>query len=366
MIARILATLSAVAMAACFTFSAPATTAATGTTSADATAMNMWYGGPLPHSRGGVTQWPTQGTSGAQTSTIATTDQSTGIVLIDTEVDFGTAQAAGTGMVIGADGIVVTNHHVVASSTSVTVTVPVTGQTYTADVLGYDATTDVAVLQLEGASDLTTITTDASQVAVSDSITAVGNAQGGGRLIAAPGQITAVGQDITVTEDDGSTAALTDLIAMSAALVPGDSGGAVLNSHGDVVAMNVAGSTGGRSTVGYAIPIDAVMTVADHVLAGTVTDTVALGRTAAIGVQVSTHAQGVNIVGVISGGPADEAGITPGSVITSIGSTTLASVADLTTILASHQPGDRVEVAWTDRGGATHDAWVTLTQAPLA
>ena len=318
------------------------------------------------------------------------------MVLVDTEVDFGTARAAGTGLVIGSDGIVVTNHHVVAGSTAVTVTDPATGRTYAAEVLGYDATTDVAVLQLGGASGLATITADTNPVTVGQSVTAIGNAQGGGQLVSSTGQITATSQDITVTEDDGTPADLTDLIAITASLVPGDSGGALLDADSEVVGMNVAGSASSQfsmdcpasgasqwrcaqSAVGYAIPISSVLQVAEKVLAGTATDTVSLGRTAAIGVQVSTQATGswrqgtgadpqggVSIVGVISGGPADLAGITRGSTLTSVDGHSLSNVADLSTILASHRPGDHVGVSWTDSSGASHTATLTLTQAPLA
>ena len=326
-----------------------------------------WQGG----SAGGWANTPSTSSSTAPRDT-------SGLVLINTVVDFGTAQAAGTGMVIDSDGIVVTNHHVVAGSTDVTVTDPATDQTYTAEVLGYDATTDVAVLQLNGASDMATVTADTDPVAVGQTITAVGNAGGGGELVSSTGQVTATSQNITVTGDDGTSAALTDLIVVNASMVPGDSGGALLDSDSEVVGMNVAGSTDTRVSSAYAIPISSVLEVADAVLAGTPTDTVSLGRTAAIGVQVSmqttrtgvggrTGSQtGVTIVGVIAGGPADLAGMTGGSTITSIDGQSIVSSADLSSILSAHQSGDRVSVTWTDIAGASHTATLVLTQAPLA
>jgi S1-C subfamily serine protease len=401
MIAKVLVGLGAMAMAVGLGFSS-AGVAPLGQdashTSTSASQLRVWYG-QLPPTLGGSAQQgasqqgsgqsgtgqqsrrggyqqapsggqfgqqPSSGTSGTASTAAATTDQATGLVLINTEVDFGSAMAAGTGMVIDSDGIVVTNHHVVAGSTTVSVTVPSTNQTYDADVLGYDAVTDVAVLQLEGASNLTTVTADTSAVAVGDTITAVGNAEGGGQLIAAPGTITATGQDITVTEDDGSTAPLSNLIAVSAALVPGDSGGALLDKDGEVVGMNVAGSTNSRNSEGFAIPITDVQQVANSVLNGIETDNVILGRTAALGVEVSNQTTTVSIVGVISGGPAQTAGITAGSTITAIDGTQVAGVNDLTAVLSSHKPGDRVSVTWTDSSGSGHQANITLTQAPLA
>lgn len=319
-------------------------------------ASDPWRGGSM----GGSAVTPS-----ATPSSTASGDDATGLVLINTEVDFGAAQAAGTGMVIDEDGVVVTNHHVVAGSTSVTVTDPATAQTYTAEVLGYDATTDVAVLTLDGADSLATITTDTDPVDVGQTITAVGNAGGVGRLISSTGRVTATGQNITVTEDDGGQAALTNLIAVSASLVPGDSGGALLDTDSEVVGMNVAGSSDVRASMGYAIPISSVLHVAGAVLAGAETDTVALGRTAALGVQVSTQAEGVYVVGVVPGGPADQGGITPGSTLTSLDGAPLSALADLTQILAAHKPSDRVEVSWTDATGAARTATLELTQAPL-
>ena len=365
--------LIATVVAALFAFSVPAEPDSPAT---EVTSLSAWS--PTLY-------WPGQsgsaGRSAGSPSAPASSSAASGLVLITTEVDFGTAEAAGTGLVIDSDGIVVTNHHVVAGSTSVSVTDPATDRTYSAEVLGYDATTDVAVLQLDGATGLTTITADTNPVAVGQAITAIGNAQGGGQLVSSTGQVTATGQDITVTEDDGTSVDLTDLIGVNASLVPGDSGGALLDSDSEVVGMNVAGSVGGQASgcaahrtpqsqcsgsVGYAIPISTVLEVADTVLAGMVTDTVSLGRTAAIGVQVSTQTTEAYIVGIVDGGPASQAGITRGSTITSIDAQTVASLTDLSSILSSHGPGDRVSVTWTDSSGASHTATLTLTQAPLA
>ena len=306
-----------------------------------------------------------QGTSTPSTSP-ASADQSSGVVLIDTTVSFGMASAAGTGMVIDSSGVVVTNHHVVAGSTAVDVTVPATGQTYPAEVVGYDATADVAVLRLDCACDLPTVVTNTGQVSVGDTVTTVGNAQGGGQLVSSTGQISDTSEDITVTGDDGSQSDLADLIEVTANLVPGDSGGALLNASGEVVGMNVAGSSSTRVSQGYAIPITTVLDIAANVLAGNVTDTIAYGRTAALGVQVSTRSEGVLILGVIGDGPAYQAGITAGSTLTSLDGLPLASLDDLSKALADRRPGERAEVGWTDREGTAHSATVVLAEGPLA
>ena len=378
----IFTSLIATVVAALFAFSA---SAVLGSPAVEATVLSA--SSPTLH-WGGFNPWQSgsAGRSAGSPSAPASSSAASGVVLITTEVDFGTAEAAGTGLVIDSDGIVVTNHHVVAGSTSVSVTDPATNRTYSAEVLGYDATADVAVLQLDGATGLTTITADTNPVAVGQAITAIGNAQGGGQLVSSTGQITATGQDITVTEDDGTSADLTNLIGVNASLVPGDSGGALLDSDSEVVGMNVAGSVGAQTvgcaahrtssfadlqaqcsgSIGYAIPISTVLDIANTVLAGTATDTVSLGRTAAIGVQVSTQTTGAYVVGVIDGGPASQAGITRGSTITSIDGQAIESLTDLSKILSAHGPGDQVSVTWTDSSGTSHTATLTLTQAPLA
>ncbi len=306
------------------------------------------------------------GTSDVPEATPATDEQSDGLVLITVDLAWGSGEATGTGMVIDSDGIVLTNHHVVQGSTEVEVTIPSTQQTYTADVVGYDDITDVAVLRLEGASGLETITASTGTVSVGDSITAVGNSGGNGQLMAAAGEVTGLDVDIKVSNEDGTLSPLEDLIEVVADVEPGVSGGALLNGSGQVVGMNVAGSDEAFGTAGYAIPMSDVMEVTQSVLSGNPTDTVTLGRTAGLGVMISDRRMSVQVVEVISGGPAEAAGITAGSTLTAIGSTAIATQQDLAGVLNSLRPDDQVEVSWTDSAGVTHQATVTLTEAPLA
>ncbi|MEN0069667.1 MAG: trypsin-like peptidase domain-containing protein [Propionicimonas sp.] len=302
-------------------------------------------------------------TSSSATATLASARESTGVVLIDTIVDYGTGEAAGTGLVLSSDGIVVTNHHVVEGSTQVEVTDPATGTSYVADVVGYEPDTDVAVLKLEDASGLATVETDTT-VATDDEVTAVGNSNGGGVLTAAAGEVTDTGADITVSDDNGGTEQLTDLIEVDATVVPGDSGGALLDDDGEVVGMNVAASSTG--TTGYAIPIATVLDLADQILAGDASGAVTLGYGPALGLQLAQADGGLLVAGVVGGSAADDAGITPGSVLTDLDGTALDGYQALAALLAKHQPGDRVEVTWLDADGASHTATATLGRAPLA
>lgn len=296
----------------------------------------------------------------------ATEAESTGVVLINTTVGYGTGQGAGTGLTITGDGIVVTNHHVVEGATSITVTDPSTGETYAATVLGYDDVHDVAVLQLEDASGLSTVATDQDAATQGEEVTAVGNAEGQGSLSAADGTVTDPSTAITVNNEDGTTAELSDLIQTDADVVSGDSGGALLDEDGEVIGMNVAATSGSAEISGYAIPIDTVLDIAAQILAGEESGDVEIGGSAAaLGVQVDTT-RSTLVVGVVEDGAAEAAGVTEGSTITAVDGTAVASIDDITSVLGDHEPGDEVAVSWTDAAGQAHTATVTLGEGPVA
>jgi S1-C subfamily serine protease len=127
------------------------------------------------------------GSGSSGTTGSATEAQQAGVVDINTVLDYGTAKAAGTGIILSSDGEILTNNHVIDSSTSISVTVVSTGKTYTASVVGTDPTADVAVIKLQGASGLTTANLgDSSTVKVGDAVTAVGNAGGTGGTPSSP------------------------------------------------------------------------------------------------------------------------------------------------------------------------------------
>lgn len=296
----------------------------------------------------------------------ATEAESTGVVLVDTTVGYGTAKGAGTGLTITGDGIVVTNHHVVEGATSITVTDPSTGETYAATVLGYDDVHDVAVLQLEDASGLSTVATDRDAATQGEEVTSVGNAEGQGSLSAADGTVTDPSTAITVNNEDGTASDLTDLIQTDADVVSGDSGGALLDEDGEVIGMNVAATSGSAEISGYAIPIDTVLDIAAQILAGEESGDVEIGGSAAaLGVQVDTT-RSTLVVGVVEDGAAEAGGISEGSTITSVGGTAVASIDDITSVLGGHEPGDEISVSWTDAAGEAHSATVTLGEGPVA
>ncbi|MCU1482657.1 MAG: hypothetical protein JWQ19_3443 [Subtercola sp.] len=325
--------------------------------------------------------------SGAGTSTSAATDatdaQSVGVVLINTELKYESAAAAGTGIVLTSDGEILTNNHVVEGSTSITVTVRQTGKTYTATVVGTDATHDVAVLKLADASGLTTAKIDTSNsVAAGDDVTGVGNAGGTGTLSAAAGTVDALNQSVT-TEAEGSAASetLTGMLQISADIEAGDSGGPLLDSDGEVIGIDTAASSGSSNVTGFAIPINSALSIAKQILSGTATDSIVIGYPAFLGIEVgsatsglgvggqgtgSSTTAGASVAGVIDGTPAASAGLVAGDTITAVNGTAVASGSDLTSTLKSFKPGDSITIGYTDATGAAQSAKVTLIQGPAA
>lgn len=305
------------------------------------------------------------GRESSGTATDATDEQSTGIVQIASTLVNGTG--AGTGLVLDADGTVVTNHHVVDGATKIEVTVVATGQTYEATYVGGDAVTDVAVLRLEGASGLTPVDLSDDAAQVGDEITAVGDAGGdGGTLTAAPGTVSALGQDITVEATDGSASRLTDLIQMDAYVVPGDSGGAVLDDEGEVVGMNVAASRDTRNVTGYAIPIATVESIVDQIEAGDESGDVELGYSGYLGVGLDPSASSPVVTQVIDDTAAEDAGLAVGDTITAVDGEAVRTAEALRAAIAAHDPGERVTITWTTSDADTESATVTLGEGPVS
>jgi S1-C subfamily serine protease len=304
----------------------------------------------------------------------ASSTQSVGVVDIDTVLDFGSGKAAGTGMVLTSDGEILTNNHVVEGSTSIQVTVISTGKTYTATVVGTDATDDVAVIKLQNASGLTTANIgDSSGVKAGDNVTAVGNAGGvGGTPSAAAGQVTALDQSITASDDDGSNSEhLTGMFQINADIQPGDSGGPLYDANNKIIGIDTAASSDSSSqTVGFAIPIDKALGIAKQIETGKETSSIQIGYPAFLGVQLSTDSQistnGVPVAGVVDNSAAAKAGIQQGDTITAIDGTALSSDTSLSGALSKHDAGDQVKVTWTDSSGQSHTSTVTLGQGPAA
>ncbi|WP_434318287.1 S1C family serine protease [Leifsonia sp. P73] len=313
--------------------------------------------------------------AGSSTLASATAAEEVGVVDITSQLTYAQAESAGTGLVLTSNGEILTNNHVVEGATSISVTVVATGAQYTAKVVGTDTTDDIAVLQLSNASGLSTANLDTSaDVAVGDAVTGVGNAGGtGGTPSASPGSVTALDQTITTqAEQTAVSETLSGLIQTDADIQAGDSGGPLFNSADQVIGIDTAAAQGG-ATEGYAIPIQNALTIAGEITSGQASSTVTIGYPAFLGVEVAPSdsvaagsVAGATISGVVSGGPAESAGLAAGDTITAVNGTTIDSAQALTTALAALHPGDSASVSWTDASGASHTAQVTLAQGPVA
>ncbi|WP_235515551.1 S1C family serine protease [Curtobacterium sp. Leaf183] len=309
------------------------------------------------------------GSSTQSPATAATAAQKKGVVTINTVIGYDAAsQAAGTGMVLTSDGTILTNNHVIQGATSISVTDETTGKQYDAEVVGADATNDVAVLKLKDASGLSTVSLDDDGGAkTGDAVTDVGNAEGTGNLVAAEGTVTATDQAIQVQSESGTgTESLSGLIEVAADIVSGDSGGPVLDSEGEVVGMATAASSGSAEVTGYAIPIATAKSIAEKILAGDASGTITIGLPAFLGVQVSGTATtgGVAVAGTVAGSGAATAGLAAGDTITSIDGTAVTSSDQLTQVIQSKSVGDQVTVGYTNSAGAASTVTVTLTAGP--
>ncbi len=209
-------------------------------------------------------------------------------------------QAAGSGMVLTPKGRILTNNHVISGATDIEVEIGVTGDTYSADVVGYDAADDVAVIQLEDASGLQTIkSAPSSSVEEQDQVLAIGNALGRfGSPSVVSGTVTALHQDMTAG-DGLDQESLSDMIRVDASIQPGDSGGALLDDAGRVIGMNTAADVGGggqfgysSGTTGFAIPIDRALTIADEIVSGDSSNGAHIGKRALLGVVLSDGTAG--------------------------------------------------------------------------
>ena len=304
----------------------------------------------------------------------------TGVVVVNTNLAYQNGQAAGTGMVLTSSGEVLTNNHVINGATTIRVVVPGTGHSYAATVAGYDRSDDVAVLQLKGASNLKTVTTDTSTPTVGQPVTALGNAGGTGTLTSASGTVTGLGKTIVARDESGVSEQLRGLIETDAGVRPGDSGGPLLDADGEVVGMTTAASSGFgfqnvSSTDAYAIPIAKALAIAKQIDSGKSSATVHIGATAFLGVEVqavqtaaygngATGSTGSLVAGVVNGGPADKAGLVAGDVITAINGRVVTTPTVITGVLQTKKPGARVTLRVVDRLGATHSVSVKLGSGP--
>jgi S1-C subfamily serine protease len=321
--------------------------------------------------------------------------------------------ASGTGFVIDASAaFVLTNNHVIRDATSVTVTIPGTGHSFPARIVGADVPADVAVLQIGPGPGLTSAPLgDSADVSVGTAVIAIGNQAGADASpVLAPGVISGTGRTIDAADgSSGFSEILRGMLATTARIEPGDSGGPLADSAGVVIGMDTAAGTDGAAP-GYAIPINAALAAARQIAAGQPGPGIVLGIGGFLGAIVgsttapSPQAQaaqqkslqpasagsparpgclpteaappvpavvapapaGALVDAVLCGSPAAMAGIVAGDVITSADGRSVSSPDALTAIVSGCDPDSMIPVTWMSTAGAMRTAQVRLGSAPAA
>jgi S1-C subfamily serine protease len=350
-----------------------------------------------------------------------------GLVDITSYVHYQREVFEGTGMVLSPDGLVLTNNHVIKGSTRVVVQLVSTGRKYNAQVVGTDNSQDVALLRLTGASGLKTIqTADSDKVKLGDPVVALGNAGGnGGPPTVTNGTITALKRSITASDSGSNTSErLTGMFQTNAPIAEGDSGGALANAAGQVIAMNTAAnsqSIGANGTSqGFSIPINRAKSIAYLIAQGKGSSTIQIGQPAFLGIAIASDPNsngpssagspsqqlhqlqaiaqagfgggGINssghclanesanpvphsiapaksgtlIAGVFCNAPAASAGAEAGDVITAVNGHAVSSPASLRTVMHQYHPGTTVSLTWVGLDGQQKTGSLKLAAGPAA
>jgi putative serine protease PepD len=286
-------------------------------------------------------------------------------------------QDTGSGVIIRADGYVLTNNHVIAAASgggTITVTLA-DGRTARATVVGTDPSDDLAVVKI-GLGKLTAATfAKSSSLVVGQTVVAVGAPLGLSDTVTS-GIVSSVARPVS-TGDSSSDAAVFDAVQTDAAINPGNSGGPLVDLNGNVVGINAAIATdqssgglqipgqqsqSGNIGIGFAIPSDEASRIAGELIATGKATHALMGLAVADASTASSSQPGATVTSVTGGGPAAKAGLRKGDVITRLGAQRINAAVDLVAAVRSHAPGEQVTVAFR-RNGTTQTVRVTLISA---
>ncbi|MFZ4516395.1 MAG: S1C family serine protease [Acidimicrobiia bacterium] len=274
---------------------------------------------------------------------------------------------AGTGFVVSSDGYIVTNNHVIADAGGKISVAFADGKTRSATVIGADPTNDLAVIKVDATGLPVSTLGNSKDLKVGDDVVAIGNALAldGGPSVTR-GIVSALGRSIST--NTGST--LSDLIQTDAAINPGNSGGPLVNAEGNVIGINTAAiDPAAGQNIGFAIPIDAAKPIIEELKQGKDRRPGFLGvraqtLTPAIANQLgSSLTTGAVVQSVTVDSPAEKAGLQRSDIITEVDGKAIKTREELTTMISSKRPGDKVTIAF-ERSGKKQTASATLTVRP--
>ena len=269
----------------------------------------------------------------------------------------------GSGVIVDENGYILTNNHVIQGASEVRVGLR-DGRQFPARIVGTDPETDLAVLQTAGGELPVARLGDSDRLRVGDVVMAIGNPFGVGQTVTM-GIVSATGRDQL------GLASIENFIQTDAAINPGNSGGALINTRGEVVGINTAiySRSGGSQGIGFAIPVHIARTVLAQIAAHgrVIRGWIGVSGQALTPVLAKTfgfrHRQGLLVSGVLDGGPADQAGIRPGDLITRIEGEPIRSAAQALDLIAGHAPGDVLKVA-VERDGRDLELSIRVAERP--
>lgn len=274
-----------------------------------------------------------------------------------------TSAASGSGFIITDDGYILTNHHVIEDSNSITVTM-YDGSVYDADLIGYDQSNDIAVLKIDATGLTPVVLGDSDAMNVGDQVVAIGNPLGELTFSLTAGLISAKDRQITMSGGTTMTLFQTD-----AAINSGNSGGALFNLYGEVVGVTNAkysSSSSGASidNIGFAIPINTIRPIVESIIEKGYVSKPYIGVTVS---NVSSESQlyglpkGAAIQSVTEDSPAEKAGLQRGDIITNANDTEITSSDDLVSMVRKMAVGDTLNVT-VYRQGQTLNMTVTVEE----
>jgi putative serine protease PepD len=297
------------------------------------------------------------------------------------ETDLGRQSEEGSGIILSADGLILTNNHVIAAAANpgkppgapagpapkTTVTFS-DGRTAPFTVVGADPTSDIAVIRVQGVSGLTPISMgSSSDLRVGQPVVAIGSPLGLSGTVTT-GIVSAMNRPVSTTGESGNQNTVLDAIQTDAAINPGNSGGALVNMSGQLVGVNSAIATLGADSpdaqsgsigLGFAIPVDQAKRIADELIS------TGKASHASLGVQVTNDkgTPGAKVVEVVQGGAAANAGVPKNVVVTKVDDRPINSADALVAAVRSKAPGDKVSLTYQDPSGGSRTVQVTLGKA---
>lgn len=266
---------------------------------------------------------------------------------------------AGSGVIISQDGYILTCAHVVSGATSIKVQLD-SGDTYDATIVGSDSTSDIAVIKIEATGLTPAIIGDSDALAVGETVVAVGNPLGTLSNSVTDGIISALNREVTVEDNDMT------LMQTSASISPGNSGGGLFNANGELIGIvNAKSSYSEAEGIGFAIPINSAMSIAQELIQNGSVARPALGvkiydvKDAATAQQLGVSNTGVYVVELTAGGGAEAAGVQVGDRIIAVDDTAVSSTNDIKSYLKDKNVGDTVNLQ-VERDGKVQTLAVTL------